>query len=177
MPIPPRLRPPTPSVEEFREYMELARQIEDGLEGREDVVELLDRWNTRASRPYSPDEFRYYSASTSLETFVGTMLLGAPAPVPDLTYGELREVVAAVMKAELPEELLNYFIEWLEANLPNANITNLIYWPNHWFGDESLLQVELTPDQILVYAMAKSGRRVPGAPDNVPMPYPIPQSS
>jgi hypothetical protein len=161
----------------MREYMELSQEIEEAIEGRVDFNERLARWNARAVRPYSPDEFRYYPASTSRETFVETMLLGAPVMVSDLTYSEAKEVVTVVSTAKLPEAMLNHFIEWLEVNFPNGNITNLIYWPNHWFGDESMLQVELTPDQILAYAMAKSGRRLPGAPANVPMPYPIPPSA
>lgn len=176
MPIPARLRPPTPSAEEMREYMELSRQIEAGLEDRADVSELLAHWNARAGRAYQPSDFRYHGA-ISIETFVTTMLLGAPAFVSDLTYTELRGVVAAVGTAEVSEAVLHHFVAWLEVNFPNVDITNLIYWPNHWFNDESLLHAGLSDDQILAYAMAKSGRRVPGALADVPMPYPMPADS
>lgn len=176
MPIPARLQPPTPSAEEMREYTELSRQIEAGLEDRADVSELLAHWDARAGRAYPPSDFRYHGA-VSTETFVGTMLLGAPAFVPDVTYAELREVVAAVSTAELSEAVLHYFVAWLDVNLPNAGTTNLMYWPNEWFNDESLLHAELSDDQILAYAMAKSGRCVPGAPAGVPMPYPMPADS
>lgn len=176
MPIPPRLRPPTPSVEEFREYKELCRQIERAIEGRADVSELLTRWNGRAGRTYQPSDFHYHGAS-DIDTFVGAMLLGAPALVPDLTYGELREVLASVLNMELSEAVSDYYLQWLEANLPGADVIILIYCTSDWFNDEALRQVELTPNQILAYAMAKSGRRVPGVPEGVPMPYPIPPSA
>jgi hypothetical protein len=173
MPIPERLRPPPPTAEDMARYTELCRWIEDG--GADDETkEMIDQWNQRASRPYTHDEFRYYHASTSCESFVATMLLGNPRVVSDLTYAELREVLAAVLAVEIREPELGYFIDWLEANLPGSNITNLIYWPNHWFQNESLLHAELSPDQILAYAMRQSGRTVPGAPENIPMPYPIP---
>ena len=41
MPIPVRLRPPTPSIEEFRQYVELSRQIEHALEGKAPFKESL----------------------------------------------------------------------------------------------------------------------------------------
>lgn len=173
MPIPERLHPLTPSAEEFREYMELSQQIEHGLEDRADVSELLDRWNARAGRAYQPSDFHYHGA-IDRDTFVGEMLLGEPAFVPDLTYAELHEVLRSAVGNELSEAVASYYLNWLEANLPGANVSDLLYWPNQWFDDDAMLQVELTPDQILAYAMARSGRRVPGAPENVPMPYPLP---
>jgi hypothetical protein len=176
MPIPPRLRPPPPSVEEFREYMELSRQIEDGLEFRDDVSELLTRWNARAGRTYQPSDFHYHGAISS-ETFVGEMLLGEPALVPDLTYDELREVLRSMLDGELSEAVESYSLRWLEANLPGANVSDLIHWPNEWFKNETMLHAELTHDQVLAYAMAKSGRHLPDAPADVPMPYPIPPSA
>jgi hypothetical protein len=173
MPIPARLRPLTPSREEFSEYTELSRQIEHAIEDRADVSELLARWNARAGRTYQLSDFNYHGA-IDRDTFVAEMLLGEPALVPDLNYEELREVLRSAVGNELSEAVASYFLNWLEANLPGANISDLIYWPNQWFNDDAMLQVELTPDQILAYAIAKSGRSFPDAPTGVPMPYPIP---
>ncbi|MBN9120409.1 MAG: hypothetical protein J0I06_14835 [Planctomycetes bacterium] len=172
MPVPPRLRPPTPSAEEVREYVALCRQIEDAH--RDDVGPLLARWNARAGRSYTQAEFQAYYGSVAVETFVGEMLLGVPALVPDLTYDEFRDVLRSAVGNELSEAVASYYLNWLEANLPGANVSDLLYWPNEWFRDEAMLQVELTPDQVLAYAMARSGRRVPGAPADVPMPYAMP---
>ena len=176
MPIPPRLRPPTPSVEEMREYTSLCRRIESTLSDHGSLSPLLARWNARAGRAYRPSDFRYHGA-VDTTTFVGEMLLGTPGLVPDLSYPELREVLRSFLDQELSETVESYFLAWLEANLPGAKVSELIYWPNQWFNDESLLNAEFTPDQFLAYAMAKSGRQVPGAPANVPMPYPMPTNS
>lgn len=175
MPIPARLRPPTPTPEEFREFMELSRQIEYAIEDRADFSDLLARWTARAGGAYQPSDFHYHGA-IDRDTFVGEMLLGEPALVPDLSYDELREVLRSVAEGELSEAVSSYFVWWLEANLPGANVSDLLYWPNEWFGDEAMLHAELSHDQILAYALAKSGRSVPGAPEGVPMPYPIPPS-
>lgn len=159
MPIPERLRPPTPSVEEFREYRELCVQIEDARES--EVGPLLARWNARAARPYTQVEFKTYYGAVDIETFVAEMLLGSPAWVPDLTYAELREVLLAVSNAELSEAVSSHFLHWLEVNLPGANVSDLIYWPNEWFKDEAMLHAELTPDQILAYGWRSPGGTFP----------------
>jgi hypothetical protein len=175
MPIPPRLRPPTPSAEEMREYIALCNQIENAP--RDDVGPLLDRWNARAGTSSTQAEVQAYYGVVDIETFVGEMLLGVPALVPDLTYDELRAVLQSVSGNELSEAVASYYLNWLEVNLPGAGISDLLYWPNQWFNDDAMLQVELTPDQILAYAMARSGRTFPDAPANVPMPYPTPAGS
>lgn len=171
MPVPERLRPPTPSVAEFREYIALCDRIEDAAPS--DVEPLLARWNARAGRTYTHAEFKTYYGAVDVETFVGEMLLGEPAVVSDLTYAELRAVLESAAGNELSEAVASYYLNWLDVNLPGANVSDLLYWPNEWFGDESMLQVELTPDQMLAYAMAKSGRQFADAPD-VPLPYPMP---
>ena len=173
MPIPDRLRPPPVSDAELREYMALCDEIETGLEFREDVPEQLARWNRRMGREFRPSDFRYHGA-TDRETFVREALMGSPALVADLTYPELRAVLEEVSTARLTEAEQGYYLDWLEANLPGANVSDLIYWPNEWFADEAMLHAELTPDQILGYAMRASGRVLPDAPRDIELPYAMP---
>lgn len=173
MPIPDRLRPLPPTAEEIAAYTDLCRQIENCDRNAHDLGELLARWNRRAGRTYVLSDFNYHG-SIDIDTFVATMLMGTPALVPDLTYSELRDVLEGVRSAALLESEDHYYIGWLETNLPGANVSDLIYWPNEWFADEAMFHVDLTADQILAYAMARSGRRIPGAPENVPLPHPIP---
>ncbi len=99
--------------------------------------------------------------------------MGQPSFVADLTYAELREVLTAV-SGDLPEADLSFYLRWLDANLPDANMTELIFRPDRWFKNDNLFHAAMTYDQLLAYAMAKSGRRIPGAPENVSLPYPIP---
>ncbi|MCA9267954.1 MAG: hypothetical protein KDA41_05760, partial [Planctomycetales bacterium] len=63
------------------------------------------------------------------------------------------------------------------------NICELIYWPDLWFGDESLFRDEngafkpessLSSEQIVGYAMAKSKRYLGDAPPCIHLPFPIP---
>ena len=99
----------------------------------------------------------------------------SPNRVDDLLYDELKAVLETVMSAMLPESDNRYYVEWLKQNLPGSYISDLIYWPNEWFNDEKVLHVELTADQILAYAMAKSGRRFADAPKGIELPYPLPE--
>jgi hypothetical protein len=159
----------------MREYIGLCRQIGTVLRDPEALSPLLARWNARAGRAYRPSDFHYHGVIET-EDFVGAMLLGAPALVPDLTYAELSEVLLAVVRAELSDAVADHFFEWLEVNLPGANVIELIFCTEQWLG-AGAAGAELTPDQILAYAMAKSGRHFPDAPTNVPMPYPLPANT
>ena len=170
MPIPARLRPTPVTAEEMAHYTELCRRIENRRHTDDDLAE----WNRRAGVEYEEAEFRCYYGSMEIDEFVTIMLMGVPKLVPDLTYAELRTVLEAQLSATLSQPESSYYLRWLEANLPAADVSDLIYWPNHWFDNESLLHAELSPDQILAYAMKRSGRCVPGAPENVPLPYPVP---
>jgi hypothetical protein len=175
MPIPERLRPPPPTAEELAFYTDLCRQIENLRDAHDErFPELFDRWNARAGREYDLLEFPGFHGMMKRDQFVDEMLMGRPHVVADLTYAELRDVLAEVLAGKLPWVDAHYFLSWLDANLPGGYISDLIYWPNDWFHNDDLLHLELTHDQALAYAMAKSGRRLPDAPEDVPLPYPIP---
>jgi hypothetical protein len=88
-----------------------------------------------------------------------------------------------VSAAAVSEAEIGYYLGWLEAQFPGANMNGLIYWPDAWFPDASLFrdengafkpESELSNDQVLAYAMAKSGRKLPGAPTEVVLPFPMP---
>jgi hypothetical protein len=176
MPIPERLRPLPPTAEDMEFFTEVCRRIESGrYDDDDELAALLDRWNTRAGREYAEAEFRMYSTEMETDDFVRELLMGQPPFVADLTYAELRAVLEGVRSATIPKPEDWYFVRWLEENFTGGNISDLIYWPNDWFRDDALLHLELTHDQILAYAMAKSGRRLPDAPEDVPLPYPIPE--
>lgn len=105
--------------------------------------------------------------------------------IKDLTYHEAAAVLESVSNVELSESATSYFLEWLETQFPEANMSDLIYWPDEWFDDASQIrnsdgsfkpEADLSTDQILAYAMAKSNRLLPEAPRNVTLPFPMPKS-
>jgi hypothetical protein len=183
MPIPPRFELTPPSEELVQEMCRLCSAIERDLERHGDAKDLLEEWHRHATRPCDPHEFTSYWKSTDQEEFVREAVYPRPVFVADLTFGEARAVLEAVARVELEEAETVYFLKWLEAQFPKANISDLIYWPDEWFGDASLFrdsggafkpEAELSLDQILGYAMKRSSRELPGSPADIILPYPVP---
>lgn len=51
----------------------------------------------------------------------------------------------------------------LEANLPCRNVSDLIFWPGHYFGDGDNSR-DLTPKEILDIALAAGDEPIPMPP-------------
>lgn len=183
MPIPKRLqlRPVDKSL--LDEMSELCDAIERELEGGGSAESLLQQWHTHARRHFDPYEFQTYWKAVSKDAFVQEALNPEPSFDKDAVYSEVLAVIDAVTNLEVSESELDYYLGWLEAQFPGANLNGLIYWPDVWFGDASLFrdangafkpEAELSNDQILAYAMAKSGRTLPGSPTAATLPFPMP---
>jgi hypothetical protein len=177
MPIPARFQLPPISPAEIREFCQLCSAIEDGVHRDHDEVDaMIARWNARACRSYEPVDFTKYYGAMDTEEFVHEALQPAPTYVPDVTYAELREVLEEVSTASIESQAEHsYFLTWLEVNLPDSNVSDLLYWPNEWFGNEGALDVPLDTDQTLRYLMLKSGRILVDAPLNVELSLPLPE--
>ena len=173
MPIPERLRVSRPAEPEIRRFCALCHRIDDGVNRGQDVSELLAEWNARANRTHDPQEFTTYYGVVSTEEFVEGPLLPKPSWVEDITFGELLAVLEEALAGALPV-MQTYYLNLIETNLPGAGAIDLIYWPNEWFKDEAMLHVELTAEQILIYASLRSGRTLAGTPDGVVLPHPVP---
>lgn len=185
MPIPARFHIPSIDQQRVLELTELCHTIEEACISGEDVTGLIAMWNRRANREYRLVEFTTYSGAVSTEEFVIGALLPAPKFVSDLTYEELKAVWHSVATAEIDDAAtLDYYLQWLEVNLPQSNVGALLYWPNEWFEDESAFrdegghfkpESELSDDQNLRYAMLKSGRMLADAPTDVTLPFAMPK--
>lgn len=181
MPVPERLKLNPASPDLVARMCELCDAIEDADD--EDRDRLLAQWHEQAQRRCEAVEFKTYWKATDKESFVREVLSPQPELVDDLTYAEVVAVYEFVASAEGTEDEIQYYLNWLDVQFPNSNLSDLIFWPDAWFGDASLFrdangtfkpEAELTVDQTLAYAMAKSQRKLPGAPDNVVLPFPLP---
>ncbi|MDP1825014.1 MAG: hypothetical protein Q8L48_17285 [Archangium sp.] len=152
---------------EVRRFCALCDQIENGLHQKADVSELLARWNQRANRKHEPREFLDYSGAIDTEVFVRIALAPPPRPVADLSYAELRSVVESVTKVQLDEAEQDWFLNWLEVQLPGASVSGLLFQPAEWFGVPEAHSFEFTADQLLRAAMTRSGRHFADAPEVV----------
>ena len=176
MAIPERLKLQPPSQQLLDEMSALCDEIERELESGETAEPLLQRWHSHARRRCDPSEFQTYWEAVSKETFIHDALNPEPSFDKDVVYYKALAVLDAVASAAVPESEINYYLGWLEAQFPGSNMSDLIYWPDEWFGDASLFrdangafrpEATLSNDQILCYAMAKSSRKLPGAPEDV----------
>src|SRR5262249_4353189 len=149
------------------EMSALCDEIERQLEAGDTADALLQRWHSHARRRCDPHEFRTYWKAVSKDTFVRDALNPDPSFDKDVVYSEAFAVLEAVATGAVSEAEISYYLGWLEAQFPNSNMSDLIYWPDEWFDDSSLFrdangafkpESELSNDQMLVYAMAKSGR-------------------
>ena len=173
MAIPERLKLQPVSKQRLDEMSALCDAIERELESGETARVLLEKWHSHARCLCDPHDFRTYWKAVSKETFLLNALNPEPSFDKDVVYsGVCSAVLEAVAFATVPESESGYYLGWLEAQFPGSNMSDLIYWPDEWFGDASLFrdangafkpESELSNDQILSYAMAKSGRKLPGA--------------
>lgn len=183
MAIPERLKLQPVSKHLLHEMLTLCDAIERELESGETAERLLQRWHSHARRRCDAYEFQTYWKAFSKETFVLDALNPEPSFDKDVVYSEAFAVLDAVTNAAVPESEINYYLGWLEAQFPECNMSDLVYWPDEWFGNALLFrdangafkpESALSNDQILGYAMAKSGRKLPGAPKDVALPFPMP---
>lgn len=184
MPIPQRLRITKATPKVVAQMCELCDQIERELEAGEDPQSLLAQWHCHASRPCEPHEFANYWRSMDQLQFVREALNPPPTYLEDLKYPEALAVLESITSAELEGSERSYYLIWLEDQFPESNMSDLIYWPDEWFGDPALFrdeggrfrpEAELSSDQILAYAMAKSGRILADRPISVSLPFPLPK--
>lgn len=174
MAIPSRLQPPVLDPDELAVFSGLCDDIERGVIDKTDVKPLLARWNARAHRQYQAREFADYYYATDKLAFVSEALLPKPARVDDLCAEEVLAVLEALREGTLPEEHHSYFLSWLDVQFPNAEVSDLIYWPDQWFDAKDALEFDLTPGQMLFALMERTGRKLPGAREAW-LPWPVPK--
>lgn len=179
MPLPERMKPAKISRQKLKVLADAAEeilsQIDNGAdEDDEGLKALIDDWNRQSVNPYEFSDFRDFSSWTSAKDFT-RMAFNQEKYIEDLTWDELVQIISLVCNAEGKESEQSYALGLLEKNF-NANPSDLIYWPNEWFQDEDMLHVDLTPEEIAGYLMAKSGRLLNDAPQ-IDLRYPIPPSA
>ena len=176
MPLPERMKPAKISRQKLKELADMAKeilsQIDNGAgEDDEGLKAMINDWNRQVVNPYEFSDFRDFSSWTDAKNFT-RMAFNQEKYVADLTWDELVQIISFVCNAEGKESEQSYALGLLEINF-DANPSDLIYWPNEWFQDEDMLHVDLTPEEIAGYLMARSGRLLSDAPQ-IDLRYPLP---
>lgn len=179
MPLPERFKPAKINRQKLKELANSAEEILSKIDngaGEDDtgLKTMIDDWNRQVVNPYELSDFRDFSSWTSTKDFTRTAF-NQEKFIEDLTWNELIQIISFVCNAEGKESEQSYALGLLEKNF-DANPSDLIYWPNEWFQDEDMLHVDLTPEEIAGYLMARSGRLLSDAPQ-IDLRYPIPPSA
>ncbi|NBF04278.1 hypothetical protein GV819_18505 [Pseudomonas sp. Fl5BN2] len=178
MAMPERLKP-TPPTPKIRALMKaLLKQILDTIWDNQErespaISALIQQWNCHAGRPFEFHEFRDMHSHTSAANFLRTAF-HREKYVEDLSFEEACALTDFICKCEGTESDVDYALSLLETNFPEANASDLIFWPNEWFGDPDMLHVEISSPEIVAYLMAKSSRPLADAP-LITLPYALPQ--
>ncbi|EIV7689842.1 hypothetical protein MA092_003971 [Salmonella enterica] len=104
--------------------------------------------------------------------FVKTALYQAKYQA-DLSFHEAKQIIEFISTTEGNEALQGYALSLIELNFSEPCVSDLFYYPEYWFKNDSMSDVNLTYDEILGYLMKKSGRWLPDAPE-IDLPYPLP---
>ena len=81
----------------------------------------------------------------------------------DLTYHEVVDHINWIRDPDVEDDSQVYYLNLVDSSLPGADVSDLIFWPNHWFKDEEMLDVDLSDQEIAGYLMAWTGKRLVGA--------------
>lgn len=161
MPLPERLQPAKVNRQKLKQLADMAEeilaQIDNGAKEEDAGLKMLiNDWNSQVINPYAFSDFRDFSSWTSAKDFT-RIAFNQEKYVADLSWDELIQIIQFVCQAEGKESEQSYALGLLEKNF-DANPSDLIYWPDEWFQDKDMLHVDLTPEEIAGYLMAKSGR-------------------
>jgi hypothetical protein len=85
-----------------------------------------------------------------------------PVLDPALTRGELEALVGLVLEGEASDEVEEWALTFLEANLPGAEVKLLIEWPGEWFRNRWFEEVAFTPPEVVDHALERCGRVLGG---------------
>lgn len=86
-----------------------------------------------------------------------------PRAVNDLKFEELVEMIEVISDPDTDEETGGYFEGVIELTLPGARVADLILFPDDWFQDKTMVDVDLSSEEIAAYLLAATGKRLAGS--------------
>lgn len=165
MTLPKRLKPIKVSRTIMKKKLELLEQItikiDNGAnENDKELNTMMSNWNEGVANSCEYSDFRDYNSWISAKEFT-RIAFNYCKYIEDLTYGELISIIDFICNAKGKESDQSYALNLLEENF-DANPSDLIYWPNEWFNNESI--DDLSSEEIAAYLMEKSNRKLSDAP-------------
>ena len=123
----------------------------------EDCEALRAEFNLLADSNLQKEDY-HFSGGTDAETFVRKILTPRPQKLADVNYDEMLELITRICNAQGTEYEINYWLIFLEVQLENNKLSDLIYFPKRYFND-GIDHDEMTPKEILDEAL-KNKRKI-----------------
>jgi hypothetical protein len=146
------LMPPDLDESKVARLADFAAEIDCGNEGL--VQDQLAAFNREAMTDLAFIDFQGIYGGQDHETWV-RKVLAAPYEqrLTDITRAELIEMTRRVMKSDGSEHAVDFWLSMLELNLPNDRVSDLIFWPDEYFGEGSHSR-ELSPEEVVDIALS-----------------------
>ncbi|HBA8000357.1 TPA: hypothetical protein J1021_004701, partial [Escherichia coli] len=156
------------SSKKIRELAQKAKEILAAIDSgasEEDAFlkDMIDDWNSQVVCPCEFSDFRDYSSWTNANEFT-RIAFNLEKFYEDFTWEELVQTISCVCDQKSNESEKIFALLLLEKNF-HGNPSDLIFWPDEWFQDPDMLDVELSVEEIACYLMVRSGRQLVDAPE------------
>ncbi|MDA8486796.1 hypothetical protein NNO07_27370 [Pseudomonas resinovorans] len=129
----------------------LSEKIDCGDPGK--VQDLVIAFNRDAGTNFGFSDFQGIYGGQDHNTWVRKVLASPYLKCVDgITRSELAEMARRVMENDGPELAVDFWLSMLEVNIPDDRISDLIFWPNEYFGDPNYAE-DLSPEQVIETAL------------------------
>jgi hypothetical protein len=148
--------PPPLDEDRVARLAELAGRIDGARPGQWE--EALAEFNAGARTTLAFRDFQGIYGGQDHATWV-RMVLVEPyrRRLPDISRLELVELARRIMEADGEEHEIDFWLEMLALNIPDPQVSDLIFWPGEYFGDGDNAR-KLTPEQVIDIAEARARR-------------------
>lgn len=146
---------PTASHPALREAEVLARKIYQLHEAGAKYSTELQRLGRLAGRIISLGHVLGAFGSIDPETFARKCLIDWDALPADATEAEMLEMLQLICEAKGSEFQGEYWVQCLRLNTGDDRISDLIYWPDDYFGRP--IETDLSAAEILEFALGRRG--------------------
>jgi hypothetical protein len=161
MDLRPELMPPPQHEDKLTRLATLAECLDGCLKLSNECERWLREFNREAETSFEWIDFQGIYGGTDHTTWVRNVLSDRAArEIPDITHDELLELITRVLRAQGSEHEQYFWLRLLKANLPDPNLSDLIYWPGEYFGDGDNSR-QLSPQEILDIALAAKPTELP----------------
>jgi hypothetical protein len=141
--IRPELQPPQRDRETIDRLTELAEQVVAAVDSGLPYTGLIAQFNAATHRSFTVGDFMGAAGSMTMREFTRGALMPEPRRVPGVTRDDLLEIIRHVRGERrvglLSESELGYWIQFLEANIPNPRILDLLFHSEHLQTAEQIL--------------------------------------